>query len=136
MIDFDLVITALLLHDIGKIKELNFNRSFDYTDEGKLLGHIVLGTELVNSYIKQIEGFPDDLGLKLLHIILSHHGTLEFGSPKRPKTLEAIMVSFIDDMDSKIHGIYEFAKSDHALKNSNWTSYNKFYQNQICQVSF
>lgn len=128
MINFDLVVTGILLHDIGKIRELDNSTSFDYTTEGRLVGHIVIGAEIVSELIKEINEFPQDLKYQLIHIILSHHGELEYGSPKRPKTLEALIVHYIDDMDSKINGVLNFAKDDPAAKLTGWTSFNKVYE--------
>ena len=96
----DLLISACFYHDIGKILELSCDTSFEYTDEVKFLGHLVQGTILIESEINKIEGFPVPLRNALLHIILSHHGEYEFGSPKRPKFLEAIVFHFLDNLDS------------------------------------
>lgn len=104
-VNSDLVITGCILHDIGKIQELSYLRSFDYTDEGKLIGHISIGIELVDEKLKRLKDFPRDLKLHLKHIMLSHHGYYEFGSPKRPKTLEGVIVYYLDDLDSKVAAI-------------------------------
>lgn len=118
----DLVITGGILHDIGKIYELSFDGTMDYTDEGRLVGHIVLTVELVNEKIAAIEGFPKQLALELRHTLLSHHGTLEFGSPKRPKTVEALIVNAIDDLDAKTKA---FEESIRGPSESNWTPYHR-----------
>jgi 3'-5' exoribonuclease len=92
----DLLLTGGLLHDIGKIYEFDYDRLVQYSDEGRLIGHIVIGVEMVNAKMATIDGFPKTLAMELRHLILSHHGMLEFGSPKRPKTLEALIVHHID----------------------------------------
>lgn len=101
----DFLITAALLHDIGKIEEYHYNGIIDYTDKGRLIGHIVIGVEMIEDKIKQISDFPDDLTILLKHTILSHHGKLEFGSPKLPSILPAIALFYADDADAKINGM-------------------------------
>ncbi len=120
----DLLTAGALLHDIGKIHELSYQRSFDYTDEGRLLGHITIGVELVEEKIRQAKDFPRELAVLLKHMILSHHGQLEFGSPKRPKTLEALILSDLDDMDAKVAAISAMSANP-ADTGSNWTAYQK-----------
>lgn len=119
----DLVITGGILHDIGKIHELSFDGTMDYTDEGRLIGHIVLGVEFVDTKIAEIEDFPRQLALELRHILLSHHGTLEFGSPKRPKTVEALIVNFVDDLDAKVNAFEESINT--PGNESPWTPYHR-----------
>lgn len=101
LVDRDLLITGALLHDIGKIYTYSISGFIDYTDEGRLLGHIVSGDELVTQKIKKIDGFPDRLALKLRHLMLSHQGELELASPVVPQTLEAIILHYADEMDAK-----------------------------------
>ncbi|MCD6188303.1 MAG: HD domain-containing protein, partial [Desulfuromusa sp.] len=122
----DLLICGALLHDIGKVKELSYRRSFDYTDEGKLLGHIVIGVQMVEDRIRQIPDFPDELSMLIKHLLLSHHGQYEFGSPKRPKFLEAVILNFIDDLDSKINGVQTHIDKE-PDKEGNWTNYHRLY---------
>jgi len=122
----DLVIAGGILHDIGKIYELSFNGTLDYTDEGRLIGHIVMAVELVDAKISEIPDFPKPLALELRHILLSHHGTAEFGSPKRPKTVEALIVNFIDDMDSKTNAFTGFINAQED--ESNWTHYHRLLE--------
>lgn len=125
-INEDLLIVGALLHDVGKIYEMSFARAFDYTDAGKLLGHITIGVELVDEKIRQVEGFPRELALLLKHMLLSHHGQYEYGSPKRPKTVEATILNYLDDMDSKINGIRAHIAKETA-STSRWTVHHRLY---------
>lgn len=104
-LDRDLMIGGILLHDIGKIEELTFKSCIDYTNAGRLVGHLVQGCILVARYVDRIEGFPEDLRNRLLHMIVSHHGSLDRGSPKPPMTLEATVVHLLDHLDSQAHGV-------------------------------
>ncbi len=126
----DLLLTGAILHDIGKIYELSYKRSFDYTDEGRLLGHITIGVELVDRKIREVEGFPQKLEVLLKHMLLSHHGHLEFGSPKRPKTMEAIILYYLDDLDAKVAAVQSLTENDRE-KDSSWTSYQKIFERYI-----
>jgi len=125
-IDRDLLICGALLHDIGKVAELRYARSFDYSDAGKLIGHIVLGVEMVDEKIRTIEDFPAIKATLIKHLLLSHHGQYDYGSPKRPKTLEAVVLNFIDDMDSKINGVQAHIDKDQK-GDSGWTGYHRLY---------
>lgn len=119
----DLLIASAILHDIGKVYELSEFPVNDYTDEGQLLGHIVICTELLTEKSKLIEGFPKEILNLLKHSIISHHGSLEYGSPKLPSTIEAFILHCADDMDAKIKMFEE-----HFEKNNTkdvWTGYNK-----------
>lgn len=122
----DLLIAGALLHDVGKVAELRYARSFEYTDVGKLLGHIVIGVEMVEEKLRALPDFPPELGILLKHLLLSHHGQYEYGSPKRPKTLEAVILNFIDDLDSKINGVRTHLGKE-ADSDSSWTQYHRFY---------
>ena len=122
----DLLIAGALLHDVGKVREMTYSRSFDYTDEGKLLGHITIGVEMIQEKIAAIGDFPIELAMLLKHMILSHHGQYEFGSPKRPKTVEATILNYLDDLDSKINGIRSHIGRE-TDGNSRWTSYHRLY---------
>lgn len=122
----DLLIAGALLHDVGKVSELSYQRSFDYTDEGKLLGHIIIGVQMIDERVRRIDGFPPQLAVLLKHLLLSHHGQYEYGSPKRPKFLEAVILSFIDDLDSKINGIQTHIEKE-PNREGNWTSYHRLY---------
>ncbi|HEX9023112.1 MAG TPA: HD domain-containing protein [Geobacteraceae bacterium] len=122
----DLLLAGALLHDAGKVRELAYLRSFDYTDEGKLLGHITIGVEMVREKIAAIKDFPQELAMLVMHMILSHHGQYEFGSPKRPKTLEATVLNYLDDLDSKINGIRTHIGRE-PENHSRWTAYHRLY---------
>ncbi len=122
----DLLVCGALLHDIGKVEELSYRRSFDYTDEGKLLGHIVIGVQMVEDRIRRLPDFPKELSMLIKHLLLSHHGQYDFGSPKRPKFLEAVILNFIDDLDSKINGVQTHIDKE-PDKEGNWTNYHRLY---------
>jgi 3'-5' exoribonuclease len=123
----DLLVTGALLHDVGKVREMAYLRSFDYTDEGKLIGHITIGVEMISEKVAAIPGFPIETAMLLKHMILSHHGQYEFGSPKRPKTLEATILNYLDDMDSKINGIRTHIGKEPAESQARWSSYHRLY---------
>lgn len=129
-IDRDLLLTGGILHDIGKIYELSYGRTVDYTDAGRLVGHIVMGAEMVDKRIAALEDFPAHLALKLRHIMLSHHGDLEYGSPKRPKTVEALIVHFMDDLDAKVNAFQEFIAAA-PDDESDWTPYHRLLERFI-----
>ena len=112
LIDRDLLLTGAILHDIGKVRELSWEIGFEYTIEGMLLGHIQIGAALAERTIDSLPDFPPKLKTLVLHLILSHHGKLEFGSPKLPMIPEALMLNFIDDLDAKMQAVAsEFDKS-------------------------
>jgi len=129
-INRDLLITGGILHDIGKIYEYSYNSIFDYSDQGRLVGHIVIGIEMLDMKIAATEDFPVQLAMELRHLILSHHGTYEFGSPKRPKTLEALIVHHIDDLDAKVNAFQEFIE-DSSNDDSRWTPFHKLFERFI-----
>lgn len=104
-LDPDLLLTGVVLHDIGKIDELRYARGIDYSDAGRLLGHITIGAGMAHEKIKAIAGFPAPLAVLVQHMILSHHGSYEFGSPSLPQIPEAVALNFIDDIDSKMAGM-------------------------------
>ena len=115
----DLVLTGVILHDIGKIHELAWSTGFEYTLEGQLLGHIQIGSAMIEKTIDSLPGFPPRLKTLVLHMILSHHGKLEFGSPKLPMIPEALMLNFLDDMDAKMQTLAsEFQKAARQGKGS------------------
>jgi 3'-5' exoribonuclease len=112
LLDRDLLMTGVILHDIGKVRELSWEIGFDYTIEGMLLGHIQIGAALAEKTIDSLQNFPPKLKTLVLHLILSHHGKLEFGSPKLPMIPEALALNFIDDLDAKMQAVSsEFEKS-------------------------
>lgn len=124
-IDRDLIIAGALLHDIGKVYEYEFTPDIDTSDVGRLLGHIAIGFELVNRKIKEIEfmrNFPEELKMKVLHMILSHHGELSFGSPVRPAFLEAQILHFLDDLDAKAD-MFRKAYDMRSDTNKKWSEY-------------
>ncbi|MBI5642753.1 MAG: HD domain-containing protein [Deltaproteobacteria bacterium] len=133
-INKDLLMTGALLHDIGKIYELSYKRSFEYTDEGRLLGHITIGVELIEEKIRLQKDFPRELAVLLKHMLLSHHGHLEFGSPKRPKTIEAIMLYYLDDMDAKINTVQSLVNNNED--GASWTAYQRIFERYIYKGSF
>ena len=122
-IDRDLLLTGAFLHDIGKIHELAYTRSFSYTSRGQLLGHMIIELEMLQAKIAAIPGFPDELKTLLEHLIISHHGHYEFGSPKLPMFPEALMLHYLDDLDSKMESMRAHFERE-AETDSNWTSYN------------
>ncbi len=126
-LNLDILLTASILHDLGKVEELSYQRSFDYSDEGRLLGHIILGIERLEDKIRQLPGFPKDLSTLLKHLLLSHHGQYIWGSPKRPMTLEAVMLHFLDDMDAKINGVQQFIKKQ-VPEGSKWSAYHRVFE--------
>lgn len=117
----DMIVAGLVLHDIGKIEELNFTAGFRYSTRGMLIGHITMGLEIVQEKIRRIPDFPLPLKNELEHILISHHGKLEFGSPKEPMFAEALVVNFLDEMDSKLEAVRAQYAADHD-RPGEWTS--------------
>ena len=128
MLHKDLLLTAALFHDIGKLDELSPFPENDYTDEGQLLGHIMIGARTVGDRIKEIPGFPEKLGNELMHCILSHHGELEYGSPKKPAIAEALALSFADNTDAKLESIKEAVA---APGKEGWLGFNRIFDSNI-----
>ncbi len=122
----DLILLGGLFHDIGKIYELSFDRATEYTKEGQLIGHHVQGCELVDRITSGIPEFPAELKLQVKHMILAHHGRLEYGSPKVPHTLEALIVHHVDDLDSKVNTICDFLAED--TQAGEWTAMNRLFE--------
>jgi len=125
-LDGDLLLTAAFLHDIGKTEELKFDLHIDYTDQGRLIGHVVLGVTMLDKKLGKLKEFPEDLAIRLKHLILSHHGQYEFGSPKRPKFLEAFALHLMDDLDAKISGLGRFMDKDQ--QEGAWTDFNRLFE--------
>lgn len=128
----DLVLAGVLLHDLGKTAELSYQRSFGYTDTGNLLGHITLETQWVAKAMEQLPGFPEELRLQILHIILAHHGKLEFGSPVLPKTPEALLVHYLDDLDGKLEGMFRLIHEESGQ--GNWSAWSRSLERPIYRV--
>lgn len=124
----DLLLTAAICHDIGKTRELSLFPENDYTDEGQFLGHIVIGSEMVGEKIKEMKGFPVVLERELKHCILSHHGELEFGSPKKPAIAEAVALTFADNTDAKLETFTELLENS---KESGWLGYNRLFESNV-----
>ena len=129
MLNRDLLLTAAMFHDIGKTKELSVFPENDYTDDGQLLGHIIIGTEMVSERMRTIEGFPPKLATELKHCILAHHGELEYGSPKKPALLEAMALNFADNADAKMETMIEVLRG--AGDNQGWLGYNRLLETNI-----
>lgn len=125
----DLLITAALCHDIGKVRELSAFPMNDYTDDGNFLGHIVIGTEMVGEKIREIDGFPVRLASELKHCILSHHGEFEFGSPKKPAIIEAVALNFADNTDAKLETFTELLNN--AADNKGWLGFNRLLDSNV-----
>jgi len=129
MLNADLLYTAAICHDIGKVYELSPFPENDYTDAGQLLGHIMIGAEMVGTQIRQIQGFPVKLANELKHCILAHHGELEYGSPKKPALLEAIALNFADNTDAHMQMMMEALKA--GGENQGWLGYNRLLESNI-----
>lgn len=129
-VNSDLLITAGILHDIGKMYEYEYKKNIDLSNRGRLLGHIVIGSEMVAERIARIPGFPEDLKLKLLHMILSHHGETEWGSPKQPLFPEALILHFVDNLDAKVEMMKQ-AFEKHRGKNRQWSDYHPYLEREI-----
>jgi 3'-5' exoribonuclease len=129
-VDLDLLTVGAFLHDIGKVKELAVRKSIEYTTEGRLIGHISLGYEMIVEKVNAISSFPAELALLLKHIMLSHHGEYEFGSPKRPKIQEAIIINYLDDLAAKINNFQATIKKENVAEGS-WTSYSKMHDRYL-----
>jgi 3'-5' exoribonuclease len=119
----DLLLTGAFLHDIGKIYELTYNRAFSYTTRGQLLGHMIIELEMLQAKLEQLPAFPGELKILLEHLIISHHGEYEFGSPKLPMFPEALLLHYLDDLDSKMEAMRAHFERE-ALTDGPWTSYN------------
>jgi 3'-5' exoribonuclease len=129
----DLLLAGLVLHDVGKIEELSFSRGFRYSTRGQLLGHISIGLEMVQEKMRQIPGFPPELKGQIEHMILSHHGKLEFGSPKEPVFPEALLVHFLDEMDSKLEAMRAQYVTDQD-RPGDWTARNPALRRELLKI--
>lgn len=130
LLNRDLLLSAAMFHDMGKLSELSRFPENDYTDEGQLIGHIVLGSIEIEKHISQIPDFPRPLASELIHCILAHHGELEFGSPKKPALAEAVALSFADNADAKMEIIKEVFSSV-PEGNTDWLGYNRLFESNI-----
>lgn len=133
MINRDLLITAAIFHDIGKTRELSVFPENDYTDDGQLLGHIMIGTEMITERIHTIPDFPAKSATELKHCILAHHGELEYGSPKKPALLEAMALNFADNADAKMETMIEILRG--AGDNNGWLGYNRLLETNVRKTS-
>jgi 3'-5' exoribonuclease len=122
-INRDLLLTGAFLHDLGKIHELTYNRSFSYTTKGQLLGHMIIELEMLQAKLALQPGFPDELKTLIEHLIISHHGQYDFGSPKLPMFPEALMLHYLDDLDSKMEAMRAHFERESGF-DSPWTGYN------------
>ncbi|MDF2541887.1 MAG: hypothetical protein K0S47_1605 [Herbinix sp.] len=129
IINKDLLVSAALLHDIGKMEELSTFPENDYTDEGQLMGHIFIGANKVSEYIKSVPNFPTKLANELIHCILAHHGELEYGSPKKPALIEAMALNFADNTDAKLQTMTEMLSS--GDDKAEWLGYQKLFDTNI-----
>lgn len=130
----DLLLTAATFHDIGKLKELSTFPANDYTDAGQLLGHIMIGAEWIGEKIREIDGFPEVLANELKHCILAHHGELEYGSPKKPALVEALALSFADNLDAKMETVREVLAGV-PENNLQWQGFNRLLDTNIRRTS-
>ena len=122
-IDRDLLVSGALLHDMGKIREFNYDMGIDYSDEGRMVNHIVIGIQMIEEKMQTIDAFPEEPAMLLKHMVVSHHGSKELGSPEPPKTIEAVILNCIDEMDSRIQAVREFmGKEDPG---ETWTSFHR-----------
>ena len=128
----DLLYTAAMCHDIGKIKELSPFPTNDYTDDGQLLGHIVIGVEMIGDAIRTIPDFPEKLASELKHCVIAHHGELEYGSPKKPALAEALALNFADCADAKMQTLTEIFKDKSG---KDWLGYNRLFETNLRKTS-
>lgn len=128
VVNRDLLLTAAMFHDVGKIKELSAFPENDYTDAGQLLGHIYIGAELVEKMASEIPGFPEKLKHELIHCILAHHGELEYGSPKKPALVEALALSMADNLDAKLETMKELFDS---TEEKGWLGFQKLFESNV-----
>ncbi|MBQ8559479.1 MAG: HD domain-containing protein [Tyzzerella sp.] len=128
----DLLYTAAIFHDIGKTRELSSFPENDYTDDGQLLGHIIIGVEMISEGVRNIEGFPAKIASELKHCVVAHHGELEFGSPKKPALAEAVALHYADATDAKLQTLAEIFKDKDG---NEWLGYNKLFESNLRKSS-
>ena len=129
MLNRDLLITTAMLHDIGKTRELSLFPKNDYTDDGQLLGHIMIGAEMIHDRCREIPNFPEELEKEVKHCILAHHGEYEYGSPKKPALMEAVALNLADNLDAKLETFTEIFKNNGT--NDAWIGYNKLFESNL-----
>lgn len=130
--DPDIVLAGCLLHDIGKIEEIDVRKGFKYTDRGRLLGHITLGVMILEELLREVKDFPTHLADALSHIIVSHHGVEEWGSPKKPMFIEALVVHYLDNLDAKVMGVKEHMKDN--MEDERWSEYHRLYESKFYKI--
>jgi 3'-5' exoribonuclease len=130
--DQDIVVAGSLLHDIGKVEEMEIKGAFQYSDKGRLLGHISLGVVIFEDLTKKASSFPQQISDILKHIIISHHGVEEWGSPRKPMCVEALIVHYIDNLDAKIMGVREHMKE--SMEDELWTTYHRLYESRFYRI--
>jgi len=133
-IDKDLLITGTIIHDLGKIEEMTYERTIDYTDVGRLEGHLIICTRMIDERARHIADFPAELLMQLRHLVLSHHGEYEWGSPKLPMTLEAQVLHYLDNLDAKINHFVRFLRE--LPPEENWTRWSKMIERKLYRGSF
>lgn len=126
-LDRDLVTAGALLHDFGKAREISAEPGFEYTDEGKLVGHLVLTCQLIREKAARIEGFPPELEWRITHLVVAHHGRLEYGSPREPATLEAMVVHALDELDTRVASFGQLM----SQAEGRWTDSKNLYRRQL-----
>ena len=129
LLNRDLLIAAALLHDVGKTKELSSFPMNDYTDAGQLLGHIIIGAQMIHDLAREIPEFPVALENQLVHCILAHHGELEYGSPKKPALAEAVALNLADNTDARMETLTEIFANDKGKKE--WLGYNRLFESNL-----
>ena len=130
--DPDIVLAGCLLHDIGKTEEIDVMKGFKYTDRGRLLGHITLGVTILEDLLHEVKDFPAHLADVLSHIIVSHHGVEEWGSPKKPMFIEALVVHYLDNLDAKVMGVKEHMKDN--MEDERWSEYHRLYESKFYKI--
>jgi len=133
-VDLDLLLTGAILHDVGKVAELTYDRSFGYSSEGQLLGHIVIGLRLLHEKLQRFPEFPPKLRVLVEHLIVSHHGELEFGSPKIPLFPEALLLHYLDNLDSKMECMRKMVAADRHVEGC-WTGYNSALDRTVLKTA-
>ncbi len=132
VVNRDLLLTAAMFHDVGKLQELSTFPENDYTDAGQLLGHIYIGAEMIGKLASEIPGFPEKLKHELIHCILAHHGELEFGSPKKPALVEALALSMADNLDAKLETMTELFN---GTEEKGWLGFQKLFESNVRKTS-